>query len=247
MSNLFSFIAAHPTVPQILSFYAQLAFNFFILVFIAFILWSIYSAFRADVDEMAHNAAGDIYAAIAECSKKYDDNRCALVDARPPALHGQCEEWARCMSRDPMKVGRARLSARTFAEIFNNFVEPISYKAMAFSAILIFGCFAVCILRTPSDDDCYLYTDPNQISNFAFSLVRNKAQQYQPQYQPPPYNFASPPPPTPQRSFSGPDGQAYYPGTPWNNQHYPNLEPQPSQGYGQIEGQGSPVRRIEYH
>jgi len=34
------------------------------------------------------------------------------------------------MSRDPREVARARVSAETFAEILNSFVEPISYKAM---------------------------------------------------------------------------------------------------------------------
>ncbi|KAG5462821.1 MAG: hypothetical protein BJ554DRAFT_3411, partial [Olpidium bornovanus] len=35
-----------------------------------------------------------------------------------------------CMYRDPTVVGRAKVSAETFAEIINSFVEPISYKTM---------------------------------------------------------------------------------------------------------------------
>jgi len=34
------------------------------------------------------------------------------------------------MNRDPTVVGRARVSAETFAEIINSFIEPISYKTM---------------------------------------------------------------------------------------------------------------------
>lgn len=34
------------------------------------------------------------------------------------------------MNRDPTVVGRARVSAETFAEIVNSFIEPISYKTM---------------------------------------------------------------------------------------------------------------------
>jgi len=34
------------------------------------------------------------------------------------------------MNRDPNSVGRAKISAHTFAQIFNSFIEPISYKAM---------------------------------------------------------------------------------------------------------------------
>ena len=54
-----------------------------------------------------------------------------------------CLDWARCKARDPYKVARAKVSAHTFAEIFNSFVEPISYKAMLFTAILVFGCFGI--------------------------------------------------------------------------------------------------------
>jgi Di-sulfide bridge nucleocytoplasmic transport domain len=43
------------------------------------------------------------------------------------------------MNRDPNAVKRARLSAHTFAEIFNSFVEPISLKTMGvmFTALII--------------------------------------------------------------------------------------------------------------
>lgn len=34
------------------------------------------------------------------------------------------------MNRDPTVVGRAKVSAETFAEIINSFIEPISYKTM---------------------------------------------------------------------------------------------------------------------
>jgi hypothetical protein len=44
------------------------------------------------------------------------------------------------MNRDPTVVGRARVSAETFAEIINSFIEPISYKTM------------VCITRALADD-----------------------------------------------------------------------------------------------
>jgi hypothetical protein len=41
-----------------------------------------------------------------------------------------CLAWEKCMNRDPTVVGRARVSAETFAEIVNSFIEPISYKTM---------------------------------------------------------------------------------------------------------------------
>ena len=62
------------------------------------------------------------------------------------------------MAQDPWKIARAKVSAHTFAEIFNSFIEPISYKAMLFTAMMIFGCFAV--------------------SNFAFGVLRNKGRDF---------------------------------------------------------------------
>lgn len=58
------------------------------------------------------------------------------------------------MNRDPAVVGRAKVSAETFAEIINSFVEPISYKTMAFFAIMVFG---------------FLF-----LSNYAFGYARSK-------------------------------------------------------------------------
>ncbi|KAK4541175.1 hypothetical protein LTR36_008249 [Oleoguttula mirabilis] len=222
LTSFFTFIAQHPTVPHILSWYAQLAFNLFLLGGCAYLIFCFWSAVQGDVDKKSHEAMADIMAEMAICAQQYTKNQCDR-STRVPALETVCENWAKCMTRDPARVGRAKVSAHTFAEIFNSFVEPISYKAMAFSFILIFGCFG--------------------ISNFAFGFFRKTEggmpQQFQGYYQ-------QPPPPTPQRTFSGQDGNAFYGGgTPWQ-QHQPLMEPQPSAGYGQIEGRGSPVRRLQY-
>ncbi|KAK5135238.1 hypothetical protein LTR08_005488 [Meristemomyces frigidus] len=223
LSSLFTFIAQHPTVPHILSWYAQLAFNMFLLCGCAYLFYCFWSAVQGDVDKKSHEAMADIMAEMAVCAEHYTQNRCERT-TRVPAMETVCENWSKCMNRDPARVGRAKVSAHTFAEIFNSFVEPISYKAMAFSFILIFGCFG--------------------ISNFAFGFFRktegNVPQQFQAYYQ------QQPPPPTPQRTFSGQDG--FYAGTPaWHPQQAPmGLEPQPSGGYGQIDGRTSPVRRLQY-
>lgn len=63
------------------------------------------------------------------CSKEYLENRCA-PNTRVPAMEKACVAWEKCMNRDPTVVGRARVSAETFAEIINSFIEPISYKTM---------------------------------------------------------------------------------------------------------------------
>ena len=142
LGSLFTFIGQHPTVPTILSFYAQLLFNVFLLSCCAYLFYCFWSAVQGDVDKKSHEAMADIMAEMAACAQQYQTNKCERA-TRLPALEMPCEGWARCMNRDARKVGRAKVSAHTFAEIFNSFVEPISYKAMLFTSILIFGCFAV--------------------------------------------------------------------------------------------------------
>ncbi len=66
---------------------------------------------------------------ISACAKSYVENKCDH-GTRVPAMETVCNNWKSCMDRDPNAVGRARVSAHTFAEIFNSFIEPISYKAM---------------------------------------------------------------------------------------------------------------------
>jgi hypothetical protein len=231
ISSTFTFIAQHPTVPHILSFYAQLLFNIFFLAGCAYMIWCFWSAVQGDVDKKSHEAVADIMAEMAECARHYTTNNCAPAQ-RAPALGAVCENWAKCMNRDPLKVGRAKVSAHTFAEIFNSFVEPISLKAMAFSFLLVVGSFAS--------------------TNMAFGFFRNKIEHQYP-VAPPNYGAYPPPPPTPQRVFSGADGPQYSTaGTPWHQQ--PQLEPGPS-GLPQIEGGagggggggGSPVRKLMYH
>lgn len=138
LSSAFTFIAQHPTVPHILSFYAQLLFNVFLLAGCAYLIYCFWAAVQGDVDKKSHEAMADIMAEMAACAEQFTANKCDR-STRAPALETVCENWNKCMNRDPAKVGRAKVSAHTFAEIFNSFVEPISWKAMV-----------RCSLATPS-------------------------------------------------------------------------------------------------
>lgn len=242
--TLFTFLAEHPSLPQTLSYYAQFVFNVFLLCCCGYLIYAFWSTVMSDVDKKAHEAMADIMADIANCNKEYSRNNCE-PDKRTPFIEPYCNEWDRCRKRDPYKVARAKVSAHTFAEIFNSFVEPISYKAMIFTAVLVFGCFGISnfvrsrlrsaeLEQGNADSVCapqafgYFRRQPSP--NYAYG-----------------YGYGPPPPPTPQRSFSNPDG-GFYAGTPW---HQPPLgmgfEPQPSGGFGQIDGQGSPQRRLMYN
>ncbi|MCJ1482487.1 hypothetical protein MMC06_002653 [Schaereria dolodes] len=152
--SLFTFIETHPRLPHILSYYVQLTLNVFLVFFFMYLLYSFWATIRSDVDIKSSEAAASMLAEMGACARNFVDNRCDR-ESRVPAMEVVCDNWEKCMQRDPSKVARAAVSAHTFAEIFNGFIEPISYKAMIFTLTLIFGGFA--------------------ISNFAFGFFRNKA------------------------------------------------------------------------
>jgi len=87
------------------------------------------------------------------CDKHYHENRCSPQE-RVRELEKKCLSWEVCKARNPKDIGWSKISAETFAEILNSFVEPISYKTMFF----IFGCIFVMnlgfrLLRSSHKDD----------------------------------------------------------------------------------------------
>jgi hypothetical protein len=129
-------IEAHPNLPNILSYYAQLTLNFFLAGLAIYGLWSFWVTIQADVNKASEEATSLVVAEMTKCATNYVENGCAKA-SRPPALEAVCDNWEHCMNRDPNSVGRAKISAHTFAQIFNSFIEPISYKAMVYSLILM--------------------------------------------------------------------------------------------------------------
>lgn len=127
--SFFAFLNQHPNLPHILSYWAQLALNVFFMSGIIYIAYSFWSTIRSDVDKKSYEAIAEILAEMKVCADQWTQNRCD-PDTRVPAMEVVCNNWEKCMNRDPNSVGRAKVSAHTFAEIFNSFIEPISYKAM---------------------------------------------------------------------------------------------------------------------
>jgi hypothetical protein len=128
-SSFLNGIESHPNLPNILSYYAQLTLNFFLAGLAIYGLWSFWVTIQADVNKASEDATSLVVAEMLKCTKDYVDNGCTK-STRPPALEVVCDNWEHCMNRDPNSVGRAKISAHTFAQIFNSFIEPISYKAM---------------------------------------------------------------------------------------------------------------------
>ncbi|GJP93591.1 alpha,alpha-trehalose-phosphate synthase subunit [Aspergillus niger] len=130
-SDFFALLEAHPNVPSILSWWAQLVVNLSLFSLAVYVVFGFVSAIRAEFEQAAEEVSDTILAEMAACAKSYVDNRCAGGD-RLPALESVCENWERCMNRDPAKVGRAKVSAHTMAVIINSFIDPISWKAIMF-------------------------------------------------------------------------------------------------------------------
>jgi hypothetical protein len=129
LATLFSFIEQYPNAPALITKYFQTLANAAILTFAFYIIYSVWSTIRADVDRASEDSAAEILAEMAACAKNYVDNRCG-GDNRLPALETVCSNWELCMNRDPNSIRRAQVSAHTFAQIINSFVEPISLKTM---------------------------------------------------------------------------------------------------------------------
>lgn len=115
--------------PILLSSYLQLFFNIFIVMVVLYLTTSFLLTIRADVNTKVKQYSIKRQLEIDECSQKFMVNRCN-GGYRAPALEELCSRWEECMSQDPDEVGRARVSAQTFAEILNSLIDPISFKTM---------------------------------------------------------------------------------------------------------------------
>ena len=127
--SIFHFIERHPRLPHILCHYAQVLLNFFLVTFCMYIIYSFWSTIKSDVDEKAREAAHEIMAEMAGCTREYRDNKCDS-SSRVPAMEAVCNNWERCMKQDPSLVGRASVSAYTFAGVLNSFFEPLHWKTV---------------------------------------------------------------------------------------------------------------------
>lgn len=156
MNNCFTnwSINTHRDIPYIASGYLQLFFNVFLVGILLYFVIVFVRTIQRDVDQKVDEYSAEILQEMSICSKEYTENRCS-PDHRVPAMEKACTTWERCMNRDPTVVGRAKVSAETFAEIINSFIEPISYKTMIFCISIIFGSVFV--------------------SNFAFGFFRAKS------------------------------------------------------------------------
>lgn len=134
--SIFHFIEKHPNLPHILSYYAQFLLNLFFVLCAMYLSYLFLSTVRSDIDIKSRDVVSETVAEIAACAREYKDNRCDR-SSRVPAMETVCDNWEKCMSRDPSQVGRARVSAETFAGILSNFIDNLSVKAMVSNPVIL--------------------------------------------------------------------------------------------------------------
>ncbi len=149
----------HVMLPLVITGYVQAVFNFIVVLGVLCCFYWFASAIQQDIDLKAESFRREVMSEIQTCAREYTANRCEPED-RIPAMQKMCETWKNCMAQglwilvdcyeisipsyspiwlfvDPYVVARGKISAHTLAEIFNSFVEPISYKTMAFVCLLL--------------------------------------------------------------------------------------------------------------
>jgi hypothetical protein len=140
--GVLAWVEAHPNLPAVLSYYMQFTVN----AALGFgFLWLVYLSYAAVMNDIARERdvfKRQILHEITICANEYRQNRCER-NMRVPALEQACNQWDLCMQQDADKNAGARVGARTFAMIFNAFVDEFSWKSMVFALIFLFAYYCL--------------------------------------------------------------------------------------------------------
>ncbi|KAI0271585.1 Di-sulfide bridge nucleocytoplasmic transport domain-containing protein [Gloeopeniophorella convolvens] len=129
--NMPSPAAPKTDTPYILLGYLQFFFNLSLILLFLYLLVQFILTVQRDVEHRISEYSMDIVQEISNCAAQYRANLCGSSPV--PAMLRQCGAWETCMNRDPTVVGRAKVGAELIAEVINGFVEPISWKTLAFT------------------------------------------------------------------------------------------------------------------
>lgn len=125
---ILKFINDHPELPHIISWWAQMVVSSVVMAAIVYIAYSFWAAIRRDVDLKADELSQDLLREIGLCSEAFMEHQCMDRAKLGNKFKTLCDDWETCMKQDHRAVGRAKISASTWAEILNGFVEPLSGK-----------------------------------------------------------------------------------------------------------------------
>ncbi|KAF8350288.1 Di-sulfide bridge nucleocytoplasmic transport domain-containing protein [Amanita rubescens] len=116
--------------PYLLLGYLQFFFNFSLISLFLYLVVQFILTVQRDVEQRISEYSMEIVQEITLCALQHKNNLCSTNPV--PAMVQQCANWETCMNRDPTVVGRAKVGAELIAEVVNGFVEPISWKTLAF-------------------------------------------------------------------------------------------------------------------
>lgn len=138
-------IFSDPNVPYVLSLYLQILFNLFIILILFYFGFILYKGVKEDINLKFNSYIIDAKHEISRCTREYLRNKCSTENGkkRVPALENICVQLEKCMNRDPQLIAKSKITAETFADIINGFIKPISWKALFFMNVILFGSLIV--------------------------------------------------------------------------------------------------------
>jgi len=97
------------------------------------------SALYRDIQRRVETAAREASIEIQRCAEKYTVNKCSPHE-RIPIAQEFCKELEKCMTKDPYDMAMSfSILALYLAEVLNNLIEPLSFKALSFALVLFGG------------------------------------------------------------------------------------------------------------
>lgn len=131
-----------PMVPYTLALYLQLLVNIIIVSMVLYFIYIFIRTIQADINHKLDLHTIDALHEIAQCSNQYIRNRCHSPN-RAPAIERECLLLEKCRNRDVSKLAKSKITAETFADILNGFLNGISWKSLLLINGLIWGGLVV--------------------------------------------------------------------------------------------------------
>ncbi|ODQ81747.1 hypothetical protein BABINDRAFT_159990 [Babjeviella inositovora NRRL Y-12698] len=134
----------HERVPYILSLYFQLLLNTAAALYGCYILVTVFNSINEDIQGKYQLALQGVRVESELCRRLYHENRCA-PETILPGLKKLCEDWEKCMLRDPDHVAvRSSLAAEVLGLMVHSLLEPMGWKtlllvAVFFAAVVVFN------------------------------------------------------------------------------------------------------------
>lgn len=123
-------------IPKLLSTYAQMGFNLFLLLGLSLLAFKLVRTILKDVEHKVEVYVQSLNSESSACARSYTLNQCD-PSTRVPVSEEACIHFEQCMHRDPTTVGIARVGAAAFAEILEGFANEIGLRGAMLIIVLL--------------------------------------------------------------------------------------------------------------